>query len=155
MDEEMICYFVFSSVSWGSWNDLWCTLTEGCTLSKQAEIALFISTMSFTCSLTHSFRNLLLDAVYIGLYSYNYLTVGNKVMTLFMARGWTTMINDNLVMFVLVLVSFVIGALTGVFGLLLAALHPGWVNRFILLATTIGKLFAHVTFKPGSPFVNI
>ena len=47
--------------------------------------------------------------VYIGLYGYDYLTAGNKVVTLFAERGWTAIMNDQLVSSVLTLVSTTIG----------------------------------------------
>jgi hypothetical protein len=68
--------------------------------------------------------------VYVGLYGYDYLTAGKKTMQLFAERGWTAIINDNLVLRVLSLVSLVIGALTGCVGLLLASAVPMWVEGF-------------------------
>jgi Plasma-membrane choline transporter len=68
--------------------------------------------------------------VYVGLYGYGFITAGKKVMTLFVERGWTAIINDNLVVRVLDLVSLVIGALTGCVGLLLASVRPGWIEEF-------------------------
>jgi hypothetical protein len=64
--------------------------------------------------------------VYIGLYGYDYLTAGQKVMSLFAERGWSAIINDNLVNRVLVLACVVIGALTGCIGLFFS----GWVKEF-------------------------
>lgn len=64
--------------------------------------------------------------IYIGLYGYDYLTAGQKVMSLFSERGWTAIINDSLVNRVLVLMCVIIGALTGCIGLLFA----GWVSEF-------------------------
>ena len=66
--------------------------------------------------------------VYIGLYGYDYLTAGKKVMDLFRSRGWTAIINDDLVLRVLLLMSIVIGILTGGVGLILIKLHPGWLD---------------------------
>jgi hypothetical protein len=65
--------------------------------------------------------------VYVGLYGYDYLTAGRKVLGLFQERGWTTIINDNLVQRTLVLVCFVIGGLAGLFGMLLAKVS-GWAT---------------------------
>lgn len=75
--------------------------------------------------------------VYVGLYGYDYLSAGKKVMTLFAERGWTTIMNDDLVMRVLTLISIVIGALTGCVGLLLASACPGWVGEFGSYATVV------------------
>jgi ABC-type polysaccharide transport system permease subunit len=58
-------------------------------------------------------------------------------MTLFQERGWTAIINDSLILRVLHLMSFVIGALTGVVGILLAAVHPGWVEQFGSSSTAV------------------
>ena len=67
--------------------------------------------------------------IYVGLYGYNYLDSGRKVVDLFQQRGWTTIINDHLVVRALLLVSFVIGALTGCLGLLLAGI-TNWMSDF-------------------------
>lgn len=67
--------------------------------------------------------------VYVGLYGYDYLDSGRKVVTLFQQRGWTTIINDHLVARALLLVSLVIGALTGCIGLALAGC-TSWMADF-------------------------
>jgi ABC-type dipeptide/oligopeptide/nickel transport system permease component len=51
-------------------------------------------------------------------------------MNLLQERGWTAIINDNLIHRVFGLVSVVIGALTGCVGILMARIHPGWVDEF-------------------------
>ncbi|KAG7354170.1 plasma-membrane choline transporter family protein [Nitzschia inconspicua] len=68
--------------------------------------------------------------VYVGLYGYDYLTAGKKVLELFEARGWTTIINDNLIHRCLVLVAVVIGAITGFVGMLLAK-ATGWATAAV------------------------
>mmetsp|Transcript_10473 Transcript_10473/g.19152 ORF Transcript_10473/g.19152 Transcript_10473/m.19152 type:complete len:520 (+) Transcript_10473:137-1696(+) len=65
--------------------------------------------------------------VYLGLYGYDYLTAGKKVLELFESRGWTTIINDNLVQRTLALVAVVIGAISGIAGMLLAK-ATGWAT---------------------------
>lgn len=72
-------------------------------------------------------------------------------MDLFMARGWTAIINDDLVLRVLVLMSFVIGILTGAVGLFLAKLHQDWVSDFegsailaFILPFVIGTSMAYI-----------
>jgi len=90
--------------------------------------------------------------VYIGLYGYDYLTAGKKVMSLFVDRGWTTIINDNLVTRVLSLVSIVVGMLTGCVGLLLASASPAWLSEFgssanavaFLIPALVGTAFAYI-----------
>ena len=64
---------------------------------------------------------------YVGLYGFDYISSGKKAMELFQARGWTTIITDNLIHRSLSLVSIVIGALSGVIGMLLAK-ATGWTS---------------------------
>mmetsp|Transcript_2930 Transcript_2930/g.6322 ORF Transcript_2930/g.6322 Transcript_2930/m.6322 type:complete len:546 (+) Transcript_2930:42-1679(+) len=67
--------------------------------------------------------------IYIGLYGYDYLTSGRKVVDLFRQRGWTTIINDHLVTRALALVSIVIGAMTGCMGIALGSV-TNWMSDF-------------------------
>jgi len=66
--------------------------------------------------------------VYVGLYGYDFLTAGQKTANLFAVRGWTTIINDDLVSRVLWLSSWVLGGVTGTIGLLFSRLHPSWTE---------------------------
>ena len=50
-------------------------------------------------------------------------------MELFRARGWTTIINDNLVYRTLMMMNLVVGGLTGCAGMLVAFL-TGWAKEF-------------------------
>lgn len=68
--------------------------------------------------------------VYVGLYGYEYMEAGKRVMTLFQARGWTTIINDDLISNTLGLMSLVIAALTGFVGISILALEPSWLSLF-------------------------
>jgi len=61
-------------------------------------------------------------------------------MDLFVERGWSAIISDNLVMRVLSLVCLVIGMLTGCVGLLLASASPSWVSEFGSSATAVSFL---------------
>ena len=65
--------------------------------------------------------------VYVGLYGYDYLTAGQKVITLFQERGWTNIIQDDLIWRCLQLVTLALGCLTGVIAMALADLHPTWM----------------------------
>ena len=69
---------------------------------------------------------------YVGLYGFDYISSGKKAMELFQARGWTTIITDNLIHRSLSLVAIVIGALSGFLGMLLAK-ATGWAT------TTLGE----------------
>ena len=50
---------------------------------------------------------------YVGIYGYDYLSAGRKVIDLFKARGWTTLITDRLIFRVLMFANLGIAALTG------------------------------------------
>ena len=60
--------------------------------------------------------------IYVGLYGYDYITAGRKVIGLFKERGWNTIIADNLVNRLLGIVCLAIGLCTGVITLLAALL---------------------------------
>jgi hypothetical protein len=51
--------------------------------------------------------------VFVGIYGYSYLDSGRKVMELFRARGWTSIITNSLVGFVLGFTSFSVAIVTG------------------------------------------
>jgi hypothetical protein len=62
--------------------------------------------------------------VYVGLYGYSYVEAGPKVMELFRMRGWGAILNDQLVYRVLSWMSFVMGILSGLVGVLVVTIHP-------------------------------
>lgn len=76
-------------------------------------------------------------------------------MQLFSERGWTTIINDQLIYRVLNLVTLVVAGLSGCVGVLLAYLIPSWVEsldeaRYVaafLLPFLIGAALAHVVVR--------
>eukprot|EP01083_Nonionella_stella_P084200 233031_1 len=57
--------------------------------------------------------------IYVGVYGYTYVTAGKKVMKLFKERGWTVIINDNLVNNALGLMCIAISLLSGIAPVLL------------------------------------
>ena len=65
--------------------------------------------------------------VYVGLYGYDYLTAGQKVLGLFQERGWSTIIQDDLIVRCLQFVTLGLGCLTGVLGVWMTSLHPSWM----------------------------
>ena len=54
--------------------------------------------------------------MYVGIYGYPYMEAGKKVMKLFNERGWTVIINDNLISHALFLMSLVIALMSAVVG---------------------------------------
>lgn len=51
--------------------------------------------------------------VFVGIYGFSYLDSGRRVVELFRARGWTSILTDTLVGYVLGVVTFTTGILTG------------------------------------------
>ena len=60
--------------------------------------------------------------VLIGIYGYSYLESGRRVMELFRARGWTAIITNDLVGYVLSFTSVVVGIMTGLCALIIEIL---------------------------------
>ena len=53
---------------------------------------------------------------FVGIYGLSYLESGKKVVELFRARGWTSIVSDNLVGYALGFVTVVVGIVTGLIG---------------------------------------
>lgn len=51
--------------------------------------------------------------VFVGIYGFSYMESGKRVMELFRARGWTAIINNHLVSYVLGFTSSVVGVAVG------------------------------------------
>lgn len=66
--------------------------------------------------------------VYVGLYGYSYLEAGKNVITLFKNRGWDAIIADDLIGNVLLLVSIIVGGLTGLIGIAIESLSD-WFGQ--------------------------
>lgn len=61
--------------------------------------------------------------VYVGIYGYGYLESGRKVMELFRARGWTAVITNDLVGYVLSFTSITVGLFGGLFAIIIELLY--------------------------------
>jgi hypothetical protein len=57
--------------------------------------------------------------VFVGIYGYSYLESGRRVMELFRARGWTSIITNNLVGYVLGFTNVAVAILTGICGMIM------------------------------------
>jgi len=97
--------------------------------------------------------------VYVGLYGYNFVESGDKVMRLFYARGWSLIVNDALVQRVLVWTSLVIGGLTGAITMLVIDANElpddatrSWVSFFCGLL--IGFFMANTLMSVVSSAVD-
>ena len=91
--------------------------------------------------------------IYVGLYGYGYLEAGKNVITLFRNRGWDAIVADDLVGNVLFLVSILVGALTGVVGIIVAvttsifddapgnkiAIAFGYVSCYVCIAQSTAR----------------
>ena len=63
-------------------------------------------------------------------YGYSYLEAGKNVMTLFKQKGWTVIVNDDLISNTLALFNLVVGACVGLFGLMMKDANPEWFVTF-------------------------
>ena len=95
--------------------------------------------------------------IYCGLYGYDYLMAGRNVMTLFDARGWTVIINDDMVQNCLQLSCLILSCLSGCAGMLISFVQGGsWLdslsddngsNNFVaafLLAFILGLIISSI-----------
>jgi len=78
--------------------------------------------------------------VYVGLYGFSYLEAGKNVLQLFENKGWSVIITDNLCENSLFIVSFGIGMVSGVMGILMASLNHHSVAAFGVDITISGFL---------------
>jgi Plasma-membrane choline transporter len=95
--------------------------------------------------------------VYIGLYGYDFLESGHRAFELFQQRGWTTVIQDDLIGRVLHLASVVVGLCTAAVAIVLIVAHPGstydggaWAGFFwsfilcLLVGTVVSRMILGV-----------
>ena len=109
---QVVHHLVVQAKRHGRRNDIVYCIAE-CLLNQLDKLAQYFNKWSY---------------VYVGLYGYSYMEAGTKVMTLFKSRGWDAIINDQLVFRVLSLVSFVIGTITGLVGILIVQTHPSIIS---------------------------
>jgi len=91
---------------------------------------------------------------YVGIYGYPFCQAGSQVTELFKRRGWTAVINDNLIDFVLTITSLVVGVLTSAVGLLIVYSQRHWFSDLAkpyslmgLLGFIIGACLCSVTMN--------
>lgn len=60
------------------------------------------------------------------MYGYSYLEAGKNVWGLFKAKGWTVIVNDDLIANVLSLFNLIVGLAVGGVGVALKAANPDW-----------------------------
>lgn len=101
--------------------------------------------------------------IYIGLYGYTYWEAGPRVLKLFEQRGWSAIINDQLIYRVLTWMSLIMGALTGLVGVAMVQACPrilrgvdpdaeGWVAFCIGLV--IGGVLSNILLSIISSAVD-
>lgn len=92
---------------------------------------------------------------YIGIYGYKFWESGSKANQLFEARGWTNVVQDDLIMTIMSLSSLIIGASSGCLGIIIEEVD-GYsftsLNKPIATAFCIG---AFVGYFLSSAFLSI
>lgn len=100
--------------------------------------------------------------VYIGIYGYGYLEAGKNISTLFADRGWSVILNDNLVDNCLGLLSILLASISGTFGLIQEA-TSSWFEVFgddlskpsaFTFAFLTGLIISNITFSIVSAAVD-
>eukprot|EP00956_Cyclotella_meneghiniana_P033375 scaffold95438_cov78-Cyclotella_meneghiniana.AAC.3 len=83
---------------------------------------------------------------YFNKYGYGYFEAGKNVITLFKQKGWTVIVNDDLIANTLSLFNLVVGLLVGGFGVLLKNSNPDWFEIFPddVSATAVAFFFPFV-----------
>jgi len=95
--------------------------------------------------------------IYVGLYGYGFIEASVNVLSLFQARGWSSIIADYLVDTVLLMVSICVGILTGIIGALVGSVmqQGGAVMAgAFLVGATIGFVLCSSLFGLVSSAVN-
>jgi hypothetical protein len=94
--------------------------------------------------------------IYVGLYGYDFMTAGKNVIRLFKSRGWTMVINDDLVGNVLFFQALGIGALCGGLGMLANEINGEWFAdeddisvkwTIFVVGLLIGTMFSSIIFN--------
>lgn len=100
--------------------------------------------------------------VYVGLYGFSYLEAGKNVLQLFENKGWSVIITDNLCENSLLIVSFGIGMISGLMGILMAYFNQHSVAAFgiddslsgFLIGLVVGVLLSNILFSVVNSAVN-
>jgi hypothetical protein len=107
------------AVSTRCWNILTTGPIGECTIIDLADMAQRPRPIALTLFNFHAMHSIISGCSYVGIYGYSYLESGKKVIELFRARGWTSIISDNLVGYALSFVTFVVAVVTGLIGVAL------------------------------------
>lgn len=109
--------------------------------------------------------------IYVGMYGYNFVEAGERASALLKKRGWKTIVTDNLLSDVLLLVSLVIGGVSGCltvwiesvgFSTITSIHNPTWTSfligfiiglalSFILFGIIISSVNAVIMLFAGNP----
>jgi len=93
--------------------------------------------------------------VYVGLYGFGYIEAGRNVIQLFQQKGWTVLITDDLNDRVLLMMSFGVGALTGIIGILVAAADENLLGGFDFDGGSTALVAFFICFVVGLVFSSI
>lgn len=94
--------------------------------------------------------------VYVGLYGYDYWTAGKQVTTLLKQRGWSVIVNDQLVSRSLSMMSTLIGVVTGVIGVMVGFFFLGPLGSAysFFVGLILGMLSCNILFGVVTSAVN-
>ncbi|KAG7355035.1 plasma-membrane choline transporter family protein [Nitzschia inconspicua] len=94
--------------------------------------------------------------VYVGLYGYDYITAGTKVSNLFQDRGWSNIINHQLIGRALAMMSILIGFVCGAVGTLVGFIFLGPLGALptFFIGMVLGGLSCNILFGVVVSAVN-
>jgi hypothetical protein len=87
--------------------------------------------------------------VYVGVYGDSFISSGKAVWQLFKNRGWTMIINDDLIQRVLLLMALSVGCITGGIGALIPIITGDWLTELSSDTATLQYSFAACGFVIG------
>lgn len=95
--------------------------------------------------------------IYVGLYGYGFIEASINVLSLFKARGWTSIIADMLIDTVLLMVSLCVGVITGIIGAIVGSVMQQGntvIGGAFLVGMIIGIVLCSTLFSLISSAVN-
>lgn len=119
-------------------------------------VLVLMSTFSLHFSIALTAHPSFSNTVYVGLYGYDYWTSSKKVYGLFRARGWTVIINDDLIDRSLSLMQLFIGILSGALGVLFGFICYGPIGAWpsFIIGMICGFIFSGIVLQVISSAVN-
>lgn len=90
---------------------------------------------------------------YVAAYGFDFLTSGKQVMALFQRRGWSGIINDNLINRVLTFGTLTLGFINAIIGVIIALIISFFLSSLPTLSDTSNLLYSLLALGAGLGFL--